>query len=153
MRKKEWEEAALREHTYSTNSNCLPIPPCSPWLTTRPTRTNNRIQETKHKHTHTHTHQNTPDAQSQNEGATKPHGLTVSTESNASIPKRRSHREQTETRARGSQLCVTTTTARLIWSNSSIRRRSRSRKTRKHEEDWSNGFPRPSRRTLDESRT
>ncbi len=45
---------------YSTNSNCLPIPPCSPWLTTRPTRTNNRIQETKHKHTHTHTHTRTP---------------------------------------------------------------------------------------------
>jgi len=161
-----WEEAALCEHTSSTNSNCLPIPPCRPWLTTRPTRTNNRIQETKHTqtnahtHTHTHTHQNTPDAQSQNDGATKPHGLTVSTESNAtnntSIPKRRNHREQTETRAQGSsQLCVNTTTARLIWSSSSIRRRSssRSRKTRQHEEDWSNGFPRPSRRTLDESRT
>jgi len=57
-----WEEAALCEHTSSTNSNCLPIPPCRPWLTTRPTRTNNRIQETKHtqtsthKQTHTHTH-------------------------------------------------------------------------------------------------
>ncbi len=50
-----WEEAALREHTSSTNSNCLPIPPCSPWLTTRPTRTNNRIQETKHTQTKTRT--------------------------------------------------------------------------------------------------
>jgi len=51
-----WEEAALRKHTYSTNSNCLPIPPCSPWLTTGPTRTNNRLQETKHTQTNTHTH-------------------------------------------------------------------------------------------------